>query len=160
MPAAGSKRVTLRGAVAQLKELLQQAAAEDRSGYEKIVRAFRGKVASVLLEETDEHFYIRGDVGNILAVKGVPPAKPSIDLILSRRIIGDILTGKETPVEAFFLGHIRAKGTTRDLYQVHSLFISMAEIAVRSRRMQAMIEKFINASDRKRRTRHERSKPV
>jgi hypothetical protein len=139
---------THRTAGAILKQVLADAAIEDPARYQKIVKGFHGKIARVLFEDSNEEFHVRGDDLGISVVVRQPTKAINIKITLSREVISNILRGQETPVEAFFLGHLRAEGSTNDLYQLHRLFISMAEIAVRSERMHATVEELTEATVR------------
>lgn len=128
---------------AYLKEILERAATLKPSEYKRVVQGFRGKLARVWLEEGEEEFYIKGDDRQILVLLKKPRGVVNLKLAVSRTVLAGILEGKETPVEAFFLGNLRAQGTTHDLYQMHKLFINMAEIAVGSPKILALVEEFV-----------------
>jgi SCP-2 sterol transfer family len=126
------------------ERLLASAATADPVNYRRLVREFAGRTTRVLMEETNEEFYVRGTTAGLRVAKRRPMGDIQTRVTISHQVIADILSGVETPVEAFFLGHLRAQGTTAELYQLHRLFITMAEIAVHSEAVQKLVEEFMN----------------
>jgi putative sterol carrier protein len=132
-----------------VRQILRAAALTDSQQLGRATRQLSGKVVRVVIEaENDEEFYVvSGDDGSfdVRGAKGT--AAPNMTIRISPRALRQILEGEETPVEAFFLGNLRAKGTTKDLYLLHALFIALAEIAVRSPEVQEVIEEFQTAKE-------------
>jgi hypothetical protein len=91
----------------------------------------------------DDLFYLVGDrAGKVHVRTRRPSGNVDIFMRLPAGSIRNILEGAETPVEAFFLGHLRARGHTRDLYTLHAFFLALAEIAVASPDIQKVVEAF------------------
>src|SRR5438270_5352274 len=131
-------------AATYFQRILNSASADDPANYKRLVRDFSGRTARVVMEETKEEFYVHGARTDVRVLKR-KPAGVETHITISRQVIGDILNGTETPVEAFFLCHLRAQGTTAELYQMHRLFLTMAEIAVRSEAIRQLVDEFMDA---------------
>jgi len=125
-----------------IERVLSIAAVEDPERFARIAGDLDGITIQITLEDDDESFYAKGIRKTISIQQSRPTGRPRVRMTVSRTVILGILRGEETPVESFFLGHIRAQGATADLYLVHKLFLAMAEIDVRSDRIQTAVEEF------------------
>jgi putative sterol carrier protein len=126
-----------------VRRLLRAAQAADPDRYARVMQPLRDKVVQVVIEtDVDEDFYIRSD-GGAIGVHARSDGE-ALDLVVqvSPKSLKRILEGHETPVEAFFMGNLRARGSTNDLYMLHALFVGLAEIAVTSPEIQEIIEEF------------------
>jgi putative sterol carrier protein len=132
-----------------VRRILEVAADKDPSQYRRAAERLRSKTVQVTIEAArDERFYLIGGQDSSLDIKGRNRNdKTDIVLRTSPGSLRKILEGVETPVEAFFFGHLRAKGNTRDLYSLHAFFVALAEIAVASPDIQSIIESFQRAKE-------------
>jgi putative sterol carrier protein len=91
----------------------------------------------------DEDLYLFGEDGDSIRVSARKiGGAPDLAVRISPSVLRRILEGQETPVEAFLMGNLRARGATADLYMLHALFIAIAEIAVTSPEIREIIEDF------------------
>jgi len=128
------------------RRILTTAAEKDSGRYRRAAAELRGKIVQVIIEAAnDEQFYIAGDSEGRTEIKSANSRKIDIFLRLPPGTLRSILEGAETPVEAFFLGHLRAKGHTRDLYALHAFFIRLAEIAAGTPEILDIVEAFQTA---------------
>jgi putative sterol carrier protein len=132
------------------RRILEAAAGNDAARYQRVAAHLRGKTVQVIIEAVDdEQFYlVGGSNGKANIQTRNPGAKTDIHLRLPPGAIRGILEGAETPVEAFFLGHLRAKGHTRDLYALHAFFLGLAEIAAVEPKILDILEAFDAAKQR------------
>jgi putative sterol carrier protein len=126
-----------------VRRLLRVAEGADPHRYARAVRPMQDKVLQIVIEAAvDEEFYISASVGGLAVHARDEADTPDLVVRVSPRALKRILEGHETPVEAFFMGNLRARGSTKDLYMLHALFVALAEIAVTSPEVQRIIEEF------------------
>ena len=127
-----------------VRRLLQAASKADPERYSRASQLLRGKVLHVVVETAvDEDLYLFGEDGNKIRLRArATGGAPDLMVRISPGALRRILEGQETPVEAFLLGNLRARGATKDLYMLHALFIAIAEIAVTSPEIHEIIEDF------------------
>jgi hypothetical protein len=125
------------------RQIMKIAADRDLPRLRKATAHLRGKTVEVIVEAArDERFYLEGGSDGTAAIRARAGKDIDIFLRVPPGSIGSVLEGIETPVEAFFLGHLRARGHTRDLYGFHAFFLALAEIAVVSPEIQDLVESF------------------
>jgi len=127
-----------------IRRILKAASAKDPGRYKRAAARLRGKTVHVIIEtaEDEQVYLIGGDDGRLNIASRSPKEKVDVFLRIPPLSIRKVLEGVETPVESFFLGHLRAKGHTRDLYTLHAFFLDLAEIAVASNEIQDIVESF------------------
>ncbi len=129
-----------------VRRLLRAAEDADPDRYVRAIQPLQDKVIHVIIETAvDEEFYISADDGGIGVHTRSDGEAPDLLVRVSPKALKRILEGHETPVEAFFMGNLRARGSTKDLYMLHALFVALAEIAVTSPEIQEIIEEFQTA---------------
>ena len=148
MPNIGAPRHEHSGEY--FRKIFEAAARTDINRYNRVTAQLRGKTVQVIIEgATDEQFYLVGDANGMTKIMTQDPGgKTQVFLRLPPGTIRNILEGGETPVEAFFMGHLRAKGHTRDLNALHTFFLGMAEIAVAAPEILDILEAFDSAKQR------------
>jgi putative sterol carrier protein len=138
----------LQHSSAYFLQILETAAQEDETRFRAGVKKLKRKTVDVIIEaRKDERFFLVANTDHTLEIKPSHPETADIQLRISPGWFRKILEGEETPVEAFFFGHLRAKGITRDLYCLHAFFIDLAEIAVKSPRVQRLVAAFHRAKE-------------
>ena len=78
----------------------------------------------------DEAFHLVSDNNRVWVSTVDQRDKPAVSLRLTPEVISNILQGELTPVEAFFMGRLRARGTTQSLYTFLEFFIAVAQVGV------------------------------
>ena len=130
-----------------IRRILRTANEEDASRFKNGVKKLKRKSVHVTIESlSDEQFTLVSTEDSIDVVQK-SAGQTDIALRISPSSFRRILEGDETPVEAFFFGHLRAKGLTRDLYGLHAFFLALAEIAVTSPKLQTLVEEFQDAKE-------------
>ena len=126
-----------------VRRLLRAAEKADPNRYARAIQPLRGKVVQVVVETSvDEELFVTADDGGAGVRARHQGAAPDVVVRASPTALKRILEGHETPVEAFFMGNVRARGTTKDLYALHALFVALAEIVVSSPESQEIVEEF------------------
>jgi SCP-2 sterol transfer family len=127
-----------------VRRLLRAAADADAGRYRRATQPLLDKIVHVVVETVvDEEFYIAADDACLgVHARNAWQAQPDIVVRVSPKALRRILEGHETPVEAFFMGNLRARGSTKDLYILHAAFVALAEIAITSPDIQNIIEEF------------------
>jgi putative sterol carrier protein len=144
MPKSG--RQTPKHSREYLGRILRVASATDPHAFTRGAGRLEGLALHITVEaQTDESFYLVGAESALVVRARRPSGEVSVAVRLSPEVVRSILEGEETPVEAFFLGHLRARGSTRNLYALHAFLIALAEIAVASHEIQELIEEFQSA---------------
>jgi putative sterol carrier protein len=129
-----------------VRRLLRAAEDADPDRYARAIKPLQDKVVHVVIETAvDEEFYVFADHGGIGVHTRSDGEAPDLLVRVSPKALRRILEGHETPIEAFFMGNLRARGSTKDLYMLHALFVALAEIAVTSPEIQEIIEEFQTA---------------
>lgn len=115
---------------------------ENPEAFKELVKVYDGKSADVAL-------FGHGKF-NILVAKGDVDIAP--DRMGGSRVAGRgattpetlmaILEGRLTPLEAFFKGDLVARAQSAELHRAYDYFVRFSEAAIRSQRMQKVIEEF------------------
>lgn len=74
--------------------------------------------------------------------RGFLNEEPDGSAIVDNKCIVNIVEGIETPVEAYFAGHMRAAATTQDMVLAYNLFISMVQATLESPRLQKLWDSY------------------
>jgi putative sterol carrier protein len=114
------------------RRVLEQIAAAEPEELRSCVKLLDGRLVYVVVETAtdDEAFWIAPDSGDVRVTTEEGRSEPAVSIRITPAVISNILQGEFTPVEAFFMGKLRARGETRDLYAFLRFFIGVAQIGL------------------------------
>jgi hypothetical protein len=126
------------------QRILDEASKADPDGFRRAVASLDGRDVFVTVETAleDESFSISSDAEQLSISTTEPEKEVAVSIRINPAVLHDILHGNLTPIEAFFMGKLRARGTTRALYAVQRFFISVAQIGSGAPAMLDVIEDF------------------
>ncbi len=112
------------------RRMLDEAAKTDPDALRRAAASLAARSVHIIVEteSADEEFHLLSD-GERISVSSVEQEQePAVTVRVTPAVVRDILQGELTPVEAFFMGKLRARGTTRNLYAFQQFFIAVAQI--------------------------------
>src|SRR5438034_3587527 len=100
------------------ERVLTEAWRADPDALRRAASSLAGRLVHVVVETAlqDESFYIISGSERIQISTTNSDEYPAVYIRVTPAVVRDILHGELTPVEAFFMGKLRARGTTRNLY--------------------------------------------
>lgn len=124
--------------------MLAEASRADPDALQRAAASLTGRVIRLVVEtaQEDESFYLVYDDGSIHVLTTAEPEEPSVTVRITPAVVRNILQGELTPVEAFFMGKLRARGTTRNLYAFQRFFLDFAEIGASSPAILDLVDDF------------------
>ncbi|MDN5855379.1 MAG: SCP2 sterol-binding domain-containing protein [Actinomycetia bacterium] len=124
--------------------LLAEASRADPGAMQRAAASLAGRLVHVVVEteEEDESFCVVHDDGSIRTSIREQQEPAAVTVRITPAVMRDILQGELTPVEAFFMGKLRARGTTRSLYAFQQFFIGVAQIGASSPVILDLIDDF------------------
>jgi|GEM_PF-3470589 len=115
---------------------------ENKEAYAELTRTFDGKSADVVLLGNGRfHVSVQGgelkiEPGRVKGEAGVARG------LISPETLFEILEGRRTPLEAFFAGDLVAQANSKDLHLAYNNFVTFADTALRSQRLNEMMGRF------------------
>lgn len=115
---------------------------ENPEPYQELVKVFEGKSADVALLGQGKF--------NISIHNGEVCIEPNVSRggactgrgAVAPETLMAIVEGKLTPLEAFFKGDLIARADSADLHQAYSYFVKFSDAALRSERLQEILNRF------------------
>jgi hypothetical protein len=127
-----TERTSDRHSSEYVKRAFAEIASAQPDGLSRCVKILAGRLIHIVVEtsDQDEEFYLVPDDTQVRVSTADQRNVPAVSIRLTPEVISDILQGELTPVEAFFMGKLRARGTTPSLYAFLEFFIGVAQLGV------------------------------
>lgn len=115
---------------------------ENPKAHRELVSAFEGESADVALFGHGRfHVSVKGEEIEINPGRVRGKASTGRGAIAPETLV-DIAEGRLTPLEAFFKGDLIARARSDDLHRVYNYFVEYSDAALRSGRLQKVLEQF------------------
>ena len=146
MPASKQPTPESSKTVAALATNAVRAFREDNpDAFKELVNAFAGKSADVVLFGHGK-FHIAVSKGDVdIEPDSMRGSGATGRGAIAPETLMAILEGRMTPLEAFFKGDLVARAASPDLHKAYEYFVRFSDSALRSKRMQQVLQSFREA---------------